>query len=97
MVRRRLGTVADGARCALASQQRVVVGSILRAFEDEVVRQAAPGAVSVGIYLVAPLLDIGPNGVELDLSVIRRQPDWATDASDSGRTPAERLTPLATN
>ena len=35
-----LTTIADGARCNLASQQQAVVGAILAAWGDEVVRRA---------------------------------------------------------
>ena len=35
-VKARLGTVADGARCSLAAQQQAVVGSLLKAFPQQV-------------------------------------------------------------
>jgi NADH:ubiquinone oxidoreductase subunit F (NADH-binding) len=91
VIRRRLGTVADGARCGLAAQQRVVVGSILDAFADEVAAQVRPGADPVGEYFVAPLLDLGEQGAELDISVAAKQLDWSTGAADSGTAPVDRL------
>jgi NADH:ubiquinone oxidoreductase subunit F (NADH-binding) len=92
-IRRRLGTVADGARCALASQQRDVVGSILDAFDGLVVARVAPGAPVEERYLVAPLLDVGADGAVLDLAVAHKNLDWTTGAVDSGRAPVDLRSP----
>jgi NADH:ubiquinone oxidoreductase subunit F (NADH-binding) len=81
IVRRRLGTVADGARCGLAAQQRVVVGSILRSFDGVVVAHSEPGTARIGTYLIAPLLDINDAGAELDLNVVDRPLDWSVEGA----------------
>ncbi|MCU1361341.1 MAG: hypothetical protein JWN99_2630 [Ilumatobacteraceae bacterium] len=88
----RLGTVADGARCNLASQQQVVVGSILATFDGRVRARVEPGAEPVGVQLVAELLDIGAQGAVVDPTFIDKQPDWSHDEIDSGKTPVERFT-----
>ncbi len=85
--------MADGARCGLASQHRVVVGSILRAFGREVAAQAVAGAEPAGPYVLAPLLELDGGVAELDLGVTEKQLDWSTDAVDSGEAPVERLSP----
>jgi NADH-quinone oxidoreductase subunit F len=77
LIGRRLGTVADGARCGLAMQQRVVVGSILRAFDGEVAAQISPGTMPLDAYMIAPLRDVGVGGAELDLSDVDMQLDWS--------------------
>jgi hypothetical protein len=69
----------------------VVVGSILDAFAAQVTAQLAPGADPVGEYLVAPLLDLGEHGAELDTSAAAKQLDWSTGAVDSGTAPVDRL------
>src|SRR4051794_1782617 len=91
-IRARLETVADGARCSLASQQQAVVGSILDSFESQVAARFAPGAESVPVHLVVPLVDIADKGEVVDASFARKQPDWTFDEVDSGKTPVERLT-----
>jgi hypothetical protein len=93
LIDRRLGTVADGARCGLASQQQVVVGSILRAFDDRFEAQGEPGSTPVGGYVVAPLLDLDVAGARLDLSVVAKQLDWSTGPVDSGQAPVDRMSP----
>jgi hypothetical protein len=52
-----------------------------------------PGSDSVAAYVVAPLLDLGSAGAELDVSVLAKQPDWSTDPVDSGRAPVDRMSP----
>jgi NADH:ubiquinone oxidoreductase subunit F (NADH-binding) len=93
LIQRRLTTVADGARCGLAAQQQVVVGSILQAFEAHVEAQVEPGSAPVGTYVVAPLLGLDVHGAVLDLSVEAKQLDWSTDPVDSGEAPADRMSP----
>jgi hypothetical protein len=43
---------------------------------------------------VAPLVDLGAEGAELDVSVVDRQLDWSTDPTDSGLSPVDRLAPM---
>jgi NADH-quinone oxidoreductase subunit F len=90
-VRRCLGTVADGARCNLATQHQLVVGSILDAF---------PGAATVHLHgrlqptepaLISELLSLADGVARFDHDFVHKQPDWRFDATDSGQTPADRL------
>jgi NADH-quinone oxidoreductase subunit F len=87
----RLRTVADSARCSLATQHQVVVGSILERFGDSLrahVRGDLPAAASL---LVAPIVRFDGDVVVIDEREAAKQPDWTYDEVDSAKTPAERL------
>ncbi len=90
VVDERLRTVADGARCNLASQQQAVVGSILARF-PEVVARAEPRPRSGEVHAVAPIRDLVDGRFVLDADEIRKQPDWELGTVDSGQTPSDRL------
>jgi NADH-quinone oxidoreductase subunit F len=87
----RLGTVANGARCSLASQQQAVVGSLLSAFPDRLHAHLQPECPPGETYVVAPIAGIGANGAVTDSSEAGKQPDWTHDAIDSGKAPVERF------
>jgi NADH-quinone oxidoreductase subunit F len=91
-IKERLATVADGARCSLASQQQSVVGSLLNAFDQQVVARFEPDVTPVAVHLIAALVDIGELGAIVDTSFADKQPDWTFDELDSGKTPVERFT-----
>jgi NADH:ubiquinone oxidoreductase subunit F (NADH-binding) len=88
----RVATVADEARCFLASQHQRVVGSLLSLFPDEVA-QAAQGQEdsAAEAILVAPIADLVDGRVVLDTGQADKQPDWTHDDEDSGQAPADRL------
>jgi len=88
----RLGTITRGARCNLALQHQVVVGSLLQRFGDRVQRHLQESDEPTEPVLVAELLSIDGGIETLDSSFADKQPDWTHDAVDSGRAPAERLT-----
>lgn len=87
----RLNTVTRGARCALASQQEQVVGSMIERFG------VAPGPVAPSEHatdretLILPVVDIVDGQAILDTSQLAKQPDWSYTAHDSGRWPAAVL------
>ena len=85
-------TITDGARCSLASQQQIVVGSILRHFEAEL--RAVPGGQPAGVETVpvAPIVGIQNGRALLDTAAIHKQPDWTFEDNWSGKFPAERFT-----
>jgi hypothetical protein len=87
----RLDIVADGARCNLATQQQVVVGSVLEQFPDLVAAHAAGDAAAVEPMPIAAIVDIVDGQVVLDEAQHTKQPDWTHDAVDSGQWPADRL------
>lgn len=90
-IRLRLPTVTDGARCSLASQQQVVVSSLLERFPDEVGAHAAKTLAEVEPVNVAELVDIVDGVARIDERHRAKQPDWTYDAEDSGQSPADRL------
>lgn len=91
-IRKRLTTVADGARCSLATQHQIVVGNLLDTFDDQVQAHLDPATVGVPVQLVCGLVNLDNNGAELDLSFEEKQLDWTHDAVDSGKAPVERFT-----
>jgi hypothetical protein len=92
-VRVRLGTVADGARCALAAQHQAAVASLLELAESGspwLARHLGGDLVDVAPYPLAPIVDLVDGRAVLDEEQARKQPDWTTGPVDSGASPAER-------
>lgn len=88
-----LNSVADGARCNLASQQQVVVGHIMRRYGDEFAARLAPGSQPVAPLFVSEVHEIDDDGeVTLDERRRAKQPDWTFDAEWSGATPVDLAT-----
>jgi hypothetical protein len=87
----RLTSVADGARCNLATQEQVVVGSILdlyeAAFEDHARGRAAPANPE----FIAAIAELEDGIAVLDEHQRTLQPDWTHDEVYSGKWPADRL------
>jgi NADH-quinone oxidoreductase subunit F len=88
---KRLGTVADNARCNLALQHQLVVESIRRLFPAAARPAAAGGNQAVEPELIAPIVDIEDDRAVLDERQSEKQPDWSFDDVDSGKWPATRL------
>ena len=90
-VAKALTTVADGARCNLASQQQAVVGAILEAWNDELVRRAtAAGDIEpVEPLLIAEMLDLADGEVTVDVRHRDKRPDWSYAEDWSGSYPAD--------
>jgi NADH-quinone oxidoreductase subunit F len=84
-------TVADRARCYLASQHQVVVTSLLDRFPDEVDRHLSGAAAPADVALIAELVDIRGDEAVVDEHHLGKQPDWTYDLEDSGQFPADRL------
>jgi len=94
----RITTVVDEARCALASQQQRVIGSLLSLFPDAVQAHCEdarelhqPPPSHTDIVLVAPLVDIKDGEAFVDERHRDKQPDWTFEETDSGQSPADRL------
>jgi NADH-quinone oxidoreductase subunit F len=87
----KLATVADSARCYLATQHQRVVESVLALFPDQVRAHAAREVGEAAPELIAPLLDLEGERAVLDERHRDKQPDWTNDAVDSGQAPADRI------
>jgi NADH:ubiquinone oxidoreductase subunit F (NADH-binding) len=90
-VDRLVDTVADSARCNLASQQHDVVDSVVSLFLDRFqdhVTEAAPG---VEPTFISAIVDIVDGRAMLDEHHREKQPDWTFDPEYSGQSPADRL------
>jgi hypothetical protein len=90
-LRARIATVADGARCSLATQQQVVATSLFKHFGADIDAHVDGRARCAQTQLVAELVDIDDGVAQLDEHHRDKQPDWTYGAIDSGKTPAERL------
>jgi NADH:ubiquinone oxidoreductase subunit F (NADH-binding) len=90
-IQRLLGTVADSARCNLATQQQVVIGSLLEQFPDAFAAHVHHREEPVQAYPIAAIADIVDGRVLLEPGQATKQPDWTHDPVDSGQFPAQRL------
>ncbi len=87
-LRDRLSTVANGARCSLATQQQVVVTSLLDRFGDAL--RAGPGRPQGDLVLeVLPIVDIVGGQALLETVLREKQPDWTFGEHDSGSAPVD--------
>jgi NADH:ubiquinone oxidoreductase subunit F (NADH-binding) len=87
----RLSVVAEGARCNLATQQQIVVGSVLQQFPDAFEAHLERDAPAQTPVLIAAVVDLADGVARLDETQRTKQPDWTHDAVDSGQWPADRL------
>jgi NADH:ubiquinone oxidoreductase subunit F (NADH-binding) len=87
----RLDLVAEGARCNLATQQQVVVGSIIDGYPDLVAAHAEGHAPAASPAPIAELRDVADGHAVVDEAQLTKQPDWTHDEVDSGQWPADRL------
>ena len=90
-IRRLIESVADSARCNLATQQQVVIGSLLEQFPDAFAAHVHGGTAEVEPYPIAAIDDIVDGVVVIEAAQSTKQPDWTHDAVDSGQWPAQRL------
>ena len=91
-VEKRIGTVADRSRCFLATQQQVVLESILELFPEEFEAHLTGTAAPTEPVLISELLDIRDGKAILDERHLRKQPDWSYHNLDSGSVPVELYT-----
>jgi NADH-quinone oxidoreductase subunit F len=72
-----LGTVTDGARCYLATEERDVVSSILRGYPEEFAEHLESGVCPRSRDLIVPkVVDLQDGRVTYDESQARKRPDW---------------------
>ena len=91
-IHKRVGTVAERSRCFLATQQQVVLESILEHFPEEFDAHVSGAAEAVAPELIAELLDISAGRAFVDVRHLRKQPDWSYNKRDSGSVPVELYT-----
>src|SRR6266699_1116860 len=93
---KRIGTVADSARCNLALQHQLVVGNIRQLFPDEARAHTHAAARPVEPELIAGIVDIEDGRAVLDERQRTKQPDWTFDSVYSGKWPATLFTQRST-
>ncbi len=91
VVRTRVTTVADGARCYLATQHQNVLANVLEQFPEDIQAHLDGGAGPAEPALIAELVDIVGDGAVWDERHRQKQPDWTYDAEYSGQAPADRF------
>ena len=82
-----LGTVADGARCGLASQHQSAVASLHRLARNANRAHADRTLAPADQVLVAPLIDIVGGSAVVDRSHLDKALDWTTDGTNTERRP----------
>jgi NADH-quinone oxidoreductase subunit F len=90
-IQKRVDTVADGARCYLATQHQNVLTSLLQLYSDEVTSHLAGVAEPAEPELIAELIDISDGVAIWDDRHREKKPDWSYDEVNSGQVPAERF------
>jgi hypothetical protein len=91
VVRKRVDTVAYGARCSLATQHQVVIGSFLAAFGTDFEARVEHGGPRGEALPVVPMADLQDGVATVDADFGRKQPDWTFASHWSGKSPADRL------
>ena len=86
----RLGTVADGARCYLATQHQQVVSSLIEAFPDSFGAHLSGEAAAATPVQIAEIDHPEGDQAVLDPGQATKQPDWTHDEISSGAAPADR-------
>lgn len=90
----RLDTIAEGARCSLASQQQVVIRSLLnlipRPGDTQFRESASTAETDQTAVIFAPLLNIDGGGAVVDEHHQLKRPDWSFGV-DSGEYPVQRM------
>lgn len=81
-IARWLEHVTDGSRCYLATEELVVVSSILRAFPEEFADHIESGKCPHLRRPMPKLVDLTGGRAEYDESFWRKQPDWTYAASE---------------
>ena len=72
-----LGQVTDGARCYLATEEQVVVSSILRGYPEEFAAHLETGRCPTPRRITLPkIVDLADGRVTYDESQARKRPDW---------------------
>jgi len=97
-----LYSIADGARCNLAAQHQLVVGSILHTFDDAVRAHMRPGHTPGEPVLITELMSIESELESIDDSFLSKRADWTFNddnstarrtgaVDDPGRSPVDRF------
>ena len=93
----RVSTVADEARCFLASQHQRVASSILHLFRPQLEAHVRGERPAVDEEPIAAIVDLEGDTFVLDETQREKQPDWTFDAEDSGKSPADRIDQRSAN
>lgn len=90
VVDEKLHTVADSARCYLATQHERTVRSLFSAAPEAFDLHSRGEVPATDAFLVAPVTDISDGRATLDERHLDVSPDWSI-SGDSGSAPADRI------
>jgi NADH-quinone oxidoreductase subunit F len=90
-LRHRIDTVTFGARCSLATQEQIVIASLLETFGPEIEARVEHTARAGHELAIVPMLDLRDGVATLDVEHARKQPDWTFGDHWRGQSPADRL------
>jgi NADH-quinone oxidoreductase subunit F len=90
-IRHRIDTVTFGARCSLATQEQVLISSLLETFGPAIEARVEHTARAGEELPIVPMLDLRDGVAILDTDFARKQPDWTYGDHWSGQSPADRL------
>src|SRR5699024_6120352 len=91
-LRRRAGTVANGARCNIGRQQETIVNGLLKTFGPIVDAHIDGELGGIEPTLIAELRDVGDGTVVLHERQADKLPDWTYGGTWNGETPVDRFT-----
>jgi hypothetical protein len=91
VVRERLVTVADGARCSLATQHQTLIGSLIALWPEAFAKRSENARTRAAPATVLPIHELDDGDVVLDVEQLDKQPDWTHDWPWSGQSPADAL------
>ncbi len=89
---RRLDTITFGARCNIATQHSIVVGSIVEAFTDRFEAHLHHGEASVEEILIAELESLDGGVATIDATFADKKMDWTYGSHEATQFPVDRLT-----
>ena len=91
-LKKRIGTVAYGARCNLASQQATVVGALLEQFPEEFAARIEPDLHPLEPMMIAELMRLEDGTATLDDEFAEKRFDWSYGPDEATQFPVDRVT-----
>ena len=86
---KRFEMVDDGARCALAGQQRSAVASLVELGRESVAGHLNGTTGATGPFVIAPIADLVHGRAVVDTAQFDKHDDWSYGGNGSGKVPAE--------
>ncbi|MGI8662145.1 MAG: NADH-ubiquinone oxidoreductase-F iron-sulfur binding region domain-containing protein [Acidimicrobiales bacterium] len=92
VVRQRVRTVANGARCSIGIQEEVITTGLLTTFASALDAHVTGTAPAAAPMVIGELVTVSPSEVVVDRRHADKQPDWTYEPEWSGDAPVDRFT-----